>query len=305
MIDRTKPSNEVLNALEGILTGELPADDKAAAQHALSRLKQQMDFSPRYSVKILPDRFIGNSMNATFPKPLDWQFINQLCTQHQTELVVALEVFDSNFIITNGSRTKKKTEGEAPNQREVEYTEYYAQGVGNVKIGIRAYYNNNKTIVDEQLCNERNTWEATGRTPMDAANVLISKSEANKFLAGQVGNSYAYKISPMPVSVSRPFYSKSKHLPEVAQGARYADINKWEEAIDTWKRGLAKAEAKEAGYLAYNIAIGYEVLGEYGNALTWAQDSYSKYNNKKGRDYVYILQNRIDEESRLKNQMAK
>jgi hypothetical protein len=303
LIDRTKFGNEMMNMIEGILTGELPTDDKAAAQQALISLKDKLNYSPRFSVKILPDRFIGNSMGSAFPDALSWDFINKLCIDQQAEIVIALEVFDSNFITTNGKRVKKRTEGEGVNKREIEYTEYYAEGVGSVKMGIRTYYNKDKTIVDQQMFAKNNRWEATGTSAADALAMLISKSNANKYLARAVGGDYAYKISPMPISISRPFYGKSKHISEVAEGARYADVNKWTEAIDVWKRGLTKAKEKEAGYLAYNIAIGYEVLGEYGTALTWAQDSYTKYENKKGRYYVYDLQRRIDNEELLKKQM--
>lgn len=303
LIDRTKLNSEMLNMLEGILTGELPADDKAAAQQALESLKNNLNYSPRFKVKILPDRFVGNSMTAAFPQTLSWDFINQLCVANQSEIVVALEVFDSNFIITNGTRIKKKTVGEGTNAHEVDYTEYYAEGVGSVKMGLRTYDNKNKTIVDQQMISKNNTWQATGTSVTDALSLLISKSNANKYLAGKVGSDYAYKISPMPVSISRPFYGKSKQIPEVAEGARYADVNQWNEAIETWKRGLPKAEPKEAGYLAYDIAIGYEVLGDYETALKWAQDSYTKYGNKNGRQYVYDLQNRINEEAILKKQM--
>ena len=305
LIDRTKLSSEMLNMLEGLLTGELPADDKAAAQQALMSLKNQLNYSPRFNVKILPDRFIGNSMTTAFPETLGWAFINQLCVANQSEIVVALEVFDSNFIITNGTRIKKKSVGEGTSAQEINYTEYYAQGVGGVKMGWRTYDNKNKTIVDQQMISSNNTWEACGTSPTDAVALLISKSNANKYLAGKVGNNYAYKISPMPVTISRPFYGKSKQLPEVAEGARYADVNQWDKAIEAWKRGLSKAEPKEAGNLAYDIAIGYEVLADYETALKWAQDSYTKYGNRNGRQYVYDLQNRINEEAVLKRQMNK
>ena len=89
----------------------------------------------------------------------------------------------------------------------------------------------------------------------------------------------------------------------MSTGTRFADVNKWEDAINEWKKGLGKAEEKEAGQLAYNIAIGYEVLGEYGTALTWAQDSYTKYGNKLARDYSRSLENRIYDEAILKSQM--
>jgi hypothetical protein len=304
LIDRTKFNNEMLNTIEGILTGELPADDRAAAFEAMNSLKLKLDVSPRYKVKILPDRLIGNSITATFPPALPWKTIDSLCKANQTDVVVSLEVFDSNFIITHGTREKKRTEGSGKNAHEVPYTEYYAQGVCNIKMGIRSYYNKEKNIFDQQMLNKGNTWEATGTSALDAAATLISKSNANKHLAKIVGEDYAYKISPMPVRISRPFYGKTKHVSEVATGTRYADVDKWEDAINVWKTAMNKADEKDAGKIAYNIAVAYEVLGQYGTALTWAQDAYTKYGNKEARNYVSMLENRISEETILKQQMG-
>ncbi len=303
LVDRTKFDNEALNTIEGILTGEMPADDRVAAQEAMNSLKKKLDQSPRYNVRILPGRMAGNSITAAFPEAIPWNVIDSLCNSNNSDVVVCLEVFDSNFIITNGTRVKKKMEGEGKNAKEVSYTEYYAEGVGSIKMGIRSYYNKEKTIFDQQMLHKNNTWEATGTSAVDAAAALISKSNANRYLAKIVGEDYAYKISPMPVRISRSFYGKSKHIPQVATGARYADVNKWEDAINEWKTGINHADPKEAGKIAYNIAVAYEVLGEYGSALTWAQDAYTKYGNKEARNYVNTLQNRIEEERLLKEQM--
>ncbi|REK51221.1 MAG: hypothetical protein DWQ48_01945 [Bacteroidetes bacterium] len=303
LVDRTKFSNEMVNILEGILTGEMPADDRIAAQEAMMRLKGKLDMSPRYNVKIHPDRLIGNNVTAVFPEALKWNVIEQLCAKYQAEAVVALEVFDSNFIITNGSRIKKKHVGEGKEKKEVEYTEYYAQGVGKIKMGIRTYYPKDRQIVDQQFVDRSNSWEAAGTNPSDALRVLITKSAANKQLAGMVGDAYAYKISPMPVRISRDFYSKGKDSPDVAQGSRFADVAQWKEAIDVWKKGLSSANEKDAGRLAYNIAVANEVIGEYGTALHWAQEAYTKYGNILRREYVPIIQSRIEEEKRLQQQM--
>ncbi len=306
LVDRTKFNNETLNIIEGILTGELPSDDKAAAQEAMNSLKNSLNYSPRFNVKIWPDRLEGNSMTSAFPNPIKWEVIDQLCINTHSEIVVSLEVFDTDFIITNGTRIKKKTIGDGANKKEVEYNEFYASGVGTVKMGIRTYYNKDKTIIDQQMITKNNSWEGTGTTPFDAINVLISKSNANKYLASAVGEDYAYKISPMPNRISRSFYGKSKRIEELKVGSRYADVNQWNEAIDEWKKGLQKVKKpKDGGFLTYNIAIGYEVLGEYGTALKWAQDSYTQYGNKEARDYVQNLQQRINEESVLQKQMAK
>ncbi len=54
LVDRTKFNNKMVNILEGILTGELPEDDRIAAQETMMRLKNKLDYSPRFNVKILP-----------------------------------------------------------------------------------------------------------------------------------------------------------------------------------------------------------------------------------------------------------
>jgi hypothetical protein len=40
---------------------------------------------------------------------MPWNSVQGLCSQYKAEAVVALEIFDSNFIITKGERMKKQT----------------------------------------------------------------------------------------------------------------------------------------------------------------------------------------------------
>lgn len=306
LVDRTKFKSGALNIIEGILTGELPTDDRVAVQEAMNTLRNTLTNSPRFNVKVFPERLEGNSITSAFPDPLPWEKIDSICSAEQADIVVCMEVFDTDWIVTRGTRIKKKSVVEGKNTREVEYTEYYAQGVGNIDFGIRAYYPKDRTIVDQQMLSDTHTWEGAGESPADAINILISKSAANKYLAKQIGDDYAYKISPMPVQIKRSFYGKCKNVEELNTGSRLADVGKWTEAIDEWKTGLSKSyKEKYKGRLAYNIAIGYEVLGQYGTAVNWAQDSYTKYDNKEGREYVRYLQQRIDEENDLKLQMNK
>ena len=213
LVDRTKFGSEFTNILEGLLTGEAPTDDRVAAQEAMVNMKNQLDRSPRFGVKLFPERMVGNSLTGAFPNPLSWQDLERLCTSMSCDAVVALEIFDTDFIVTNGTRIKKKTEGEGASKREVEYTEYYAEGVGNIKMGIRTYYPKTKNIVDQQLISENNRWEAVGKNATDAAALLINKSRANSELAAMVGRKYARKIAPMPVSDRKSTRLNSSHIP--------------------------------------------------------------------------------------------
>ena len=138
-VDRTKFKNQTMNVIEGILTGELPGDDRFAVQEAMNALKETLYNSPRFNVKVSPERLEGNSLSAVFPDPLTWEQVNLLCSKENAEILVALEVFDSDFTVWPGSRIKKKTVGEGTNKQEIEYTEFYAQGAGSVDFGISTY----------------------------------------------------------------------------------------------------------------------------------------------------------------------
>jgi hypothetical protein len=55
--------------------------------------------------------------------------------------------------------------------------------------------------------------------------------------------------------------------------------------------------------MALNIAVAYEVLGDFTDALNWAQKAYTQYGNKKAKAYVQTLSRRIADEARLDQQM--
>lgn len=306
LIDRTKPSkrDNWLNIGEGVLTGEMPAQDRAAAQEALNSLKNALQTSPRYEVLIASERLEGNSLTSAFPDPLPEYLQFNMLNRYQADALVVLEIMDSDFIITEGKRRVKRTVGEGDNRREIEVDEWYAEGVGNVKLGIRLYNPRNKELIDQQLISETNTWEAAADSKAGALAALISRTDAVRHLCGQFGHDYAYKIAPMPITLRRVFYTKSKESPELEEGGRMAEVGQWREAIQVWEAGIPKAiEQKDKGRMAYNIAVAYEVLGDLNQAKAWSQIAYSKYGNKTARTYAGQLQSRMNDEAALQNQL--
>jgi len=306
LIDRTKPPRRSnwLNIGEGILTGELPEQDKAAAQEFLNGLKDALQSSPRYEVLIAAERLEGNSLTAAFPDQLPEHLQFNMLNRYRADALVVLEVMDSDFIITEGVRKVKRTVGSGDDRREIEVDEYYAEGVGNIKLGIRLYNPRNKELIDQQMISETNTWSAAADSKAGALAALISRSAAVRELCRQIGQSYAYKIAPMPITLRRVFYTKSKNSPELEQGGRLAEVGQWKEAIAVWEAGIPKAiEVKDAGRMAYNIAVAYEVLGDLNQAKAWAQSAYARYGNKTARSYSKQLAGRMNDEQVLQNQL--
>ena len=299
ILDRSKSKKSATNIIEGFLTGELPGEDRTGTQELLSALKNQLSYSARFNVITAEERLDGNSLTSAFPQQLSWEVIKSLSEKYQADAVVSLEIFDTDFIVTRGRKNIKEKVGD----QEVEVLKYYAQGIGNITIGIRLYDVRAQTIIDQQLVTDGNTWEAYGNSIPEALIQLTSKGDATRYLSHAVGTDYAYKISPMPIRIKRAFRGKAKRSPELEQGTRYADVAQWEEAMDVWKSGLDKARTKESGYLAHNIAIAYEVLGDFDNALYWAETAYVRYGNKDSRTYVNQIKRRLSSEELAQRQL--
>ena len=303
LVDRTKFESGAVNVIEGILTGEMPGADKAAAQEALGALQQTLMESPRFKVVRASEILKGNSITQAFPDAIPWSVIESMCTQYKTEAVIALEIFDSNFIVTKGERVKKQQVEEKGVKKEISVPEYYAEGVANIKIGIRLYDPKAKSIVDQQMFTKTKRWEAVGSNILDAVSKLIQKTEATRQVSNMAGSDYAYKIAPMPIRLARDYYSKGKKSAFVASGARRAEVNDWQGALTMWESGMAGANAKDAARLTYNIAVAHEVLGHTEEAKKWASKSYVDYGNKKAKGYLWAIENRLRDEALSDQQM--
>lgn len=305
LLDRTVVRrDDWLSIGESILTGELPFEDRVAAQQALNALKQQLQTSPRFEVVIASERMVGNSLSGAFPDPIPWSEQKALLRKYQADALLSIEIMDSDFLTTEGVRMVKETVGEGKRKRTVERKEFYAEGVGQLKMGFRFYDTPRRNIIDQQLISERRTWRKSARSKAEALAQLIGKSEATRRLAEEAGADYAYKVAPMPVQLRRQFYTKAKESQALEQGARLAEVNDWSQAIEVWQAGIKEASReKDRGRMALNIAVGYEVLGQFDLARDWAQKAYALYGEKRARSYVSLLEQRIQSEARVEEQM--
>jgi tetratricopeptide (TPR) repeat protein len=296
IVDRTIYKQDTYSIIEGVLTGELPGEDRSGVQTWIYSFRQRLGASPRFQTVVADEMLPGNSLTHAFPEQLSWNTINDLNRRYQTDAVVAIEIFDSDFDISNGSREVKGSDDNTQIQ-------YYADGTANVTIGIRVYDPRTESIIDQQLFTRSSSYNATGVTLREAVEKLINKSDATRALSQGVGTEFANKIAPMPIQIRRSFYGSSDKAPALEQGARYADVGNWRGASEAWQTGIATAPQEEAGQLAYNIAIAYEVLGEFEQAREWAERAYVSYGNNRARGYVTDLDNRLYSEALAQQQM--
>lgn len=301
LVNRTSPKNEVVNLLEGVLTGEGINEDKQGSEEALAGLNRILSETNRFQVKRATERYQGSGSGTTLPDPMDWNTIESICKKYQTDAVILLETYDSDFIVTN---TEKDVEEKNSDGKTVKTHKYYAQGIASVNLGYRLYDPKNKTITDQYMFSHNRTWEGVGNNATDALTHLIGKSQAIQAVSSDAGYEYGRRIAPMYTRVSRSLYTSGKDNIALASGAKKAQVNNWEGAIEDWKRALSMGDEKSKGRAAYNLAVANEVLGYLHESKKWAQTAYTEYDNKQAKSYVPLLDDRINDAAKLADQLG-
>jgi len=281
MIDRTVVEDDVLDVIEGGLTGELIGEDKLATQILMDGVHAMLENAATVSLKRTTEVYPGGSpFSAAFPEPLSWMEIEALCDKYQVDAIVAIEKFDTDFLLMPG-----------------------ANQVATVKAGIRLYDPASKSIIDQYEYSHKESWN-TGRLTLESAiDGLISKSAAIREASYEAGIEYGRRLSPSWYRVSRKYYRKSKGDDVFAEGARMMEVNDWEAAKDALLHAVDTGHRKTKGKAAHNLAVVYEIEGNLEEAKFWAQAAWGKYRNKKSKDYLYDLNRRINEVARVNQQL--
>lgn len=302
IVDRTIPADERRNAVEEFLTGEFMRQDEQGVQQAIDGFVKTLHNAPRFKVEYSTDKLIGETSGTIFPQALNWNTIDRLCSKYKADAVVAIETYDSDYIITDGSRKVEKKDKDGNVSVVVEY---FAEGVGTVNLGFRFYDPAQRSILDQYQFSEQMRWDAQGSTPAAAIEGMMGKVAAINEISYSAGAVYAQRISPTYYQVKRTFFDRPKKNKYLEEGVRKSKVADWEGAIESWKMAIKKGKKdKDKGRAAYNIAVAYEVLGDYELALEWAATSYTQYKEKDADNYHRVLKNVIREREIVKNQLG-
>jgi hypothetical protein len=281
MIDRTLVEDDASNIIEGVFTGEMIGEDKLATQILMDGVHTMLENAATISLKRTTEVYPGGSpFSAAFPEPLSWEEIEALCEKYQADAIVAIEKFDSDFIIVPG-----------------------VNQTATVKAGIRLYDPASKSIIDQYQYSHQESW-GSGALSLEAAiNGLISKNAAIKEASYEAGIEYGRRLSPSWYRISREYFRKSKGDDVFAEGARMMEVNDWDAAKEALYQAVENGHRKTKGKAAHNLAVVFEIEGNLEEAKAWAQEAWGKYKNKKSKDYLYDLNRRIDEMALVNQQL--
>lgn len=289
VIDRSSPTNETkaLDVMDKVLSLEGSNLDKEGAAESIRGLADELMNNQRFTeIKSLDSIDFRTPATPGFPIPLSWDIVNQICRETGMDALFSLEKFDTDTRISYATRpVQVKTPlGSIP------ATEHQANMETIVKTGWRIYDPTERTILDEYGYDESLKFTGTGINPVLAAAGLIGRKDAVKKVGYKAGTGYAWRLIPYRSRVYRSYYVKGSNNFKMAR--RKAEMGKWDDAGELWKKETSNSKSKIAGRASYNMAIISEINGDLNAAIQWASKSYEDYRNKNGRDYVNILKNR-------------
>ena len=288
LVNRSK--GNALTILEGVLTGEIPGTDKVQSEQCMSGLQHTLNLNKnieftRHTVRLSSDR--GSSTG--FGNPLDWNTVNTLSKQYDADLLLVLEYFDTDYFVRDlvGSNATSNV---------------YVRGTASAKAGFRLYDPIKSSILYEKTFSSSKNYTEFALTRLLALAKLTKGTEAVNDVSFTIGQNFAKRLIKYDVWEDRTMI-KGKSGSESAKAERFVLTNNWEKGVENWLNAYKNTSSEtEKGNIAYNLALGYEVLGDLQAAKKWITTSFVEHQNKKAESYSRTISNRIETEGILENQ---
>lgn len=291
IVSRTTPSdeNKTLNTFHQAVSAETLNMIKESSTEAMRGLKDALIQYHRFdTIKTISDVTLTTPVTGSFPSQLSWSQIESICRSQEVDLLFVLEIFSSELKVVplNVPPPGLNTVVDVLNAA----TQARVNIITTVKIGWRIYDPHNQIILDEYPMLENLTVTAGAVNIINTTEALLGRKEAIKQSSNKMGNSYADRIIPYGVTLTRDYYVKGTSNFKMA--TRKARTGNWDGAGELWLKDTKSAKRKIAGRACYNMAILNEINGDLDSAISWAQKAYEDYNNKLALHYVNLLRDR-------------
>ena len=220
--------------------------------YCLFSVTQTMESTGEFDAVELMDISQNHSTNYYTRTPLTFSQAERLCTDYQADALLTL----NQLVLYDIVESFPTDEGA-----------YYAY--------LQAYAQSHWTIhyagqTREATFTQADTllWESQLHyTRAQSLSDLPSRQEALLYLARELGNRMGSSFAPSWQTTRRYIYE----LPDLQAGLDAFRLQRWNSAINQWLTIVDSKDKKAAACAAANIAIAYEMLGDYASACDYAQ----------------------------------
>lgn len=302
VLNRSMPAKGewITNVLEGFISGESIMADKDASNNCVQGLVDMLNENPRLGAVLVSAKNIKGTGTREWPDAISTKVVDSLCKAYSVDAIVSLEKFDSDILFNTG-KNLVKTE---INEVDTTVYEFFSDLKVNVNAGWRIYDAIDDKQIDQNSFMDEKGWLTKGWNPDEALKKLPSKRDAINGAGLFAGEQYCERISPTWMNVYRSYFTKGKKQEGFKQAKTWVKQQNWEQAVNIWTNITKTSDNKNVGRAYYNLAVASEVDGDLETAYTNAKKSFEVYGNKNARTYMNILNVRIQDQDKLKEQMG-
>ena len=238
--------------LDGENKGNVEIDLSRSVLYCLFATTQSMESTGEFNAVELMDISQNHSTNYYSRTPLTFSQAERLCADYQADALLTL----NQLVLYDVVESFPTDEGT-----------YYAY--------LQAYAQSHWTIhyagqLREVTFTQADTllWESNLHyNRAQSLSDLPSRQEALLYLASELGNHIGSSFAPSWQTTRRYIYE----LPDLQAGLDAFRLQRWNSAINQWISIVDSKDKKAAACAAANIAIAYEMLGDYASACDYAQ----------------------------------
>ena len=220
--------------------------------YCLFATTQSMESTGEFDAVELMDISQNHSTNYYTRTPLTFSQAERLCADYQADALLTL----NQLVLYDIVESFPTDEG-----TYYAYLQAYAQSHWTIH-----YAGQTREVTFTQA--DTLLWESQlhyNRT--QSLSDLPSRQEALLYLARELGNRIGSSFAPSWQTTRRYIYE----LPDLQAGLDAFRLQRWNSAINQWLTIVDSKDKKAAACAAANIAIAYEMLGDYASACDYAQ----------------------------------
>lgn len=263
-------------------------NDIQTVDTTLKALGELLFESGRYDYVIPEYRFPNVENTSLIAGEMPWSEVKELCDTFRTDAILSLDYFKTR-VITDYQKTTNF---------EVYSNAFADQSYAEMKISYEALFRVYDPFVEKVIVRRfmRDTviWEGTDRTARDLFYWFTPVKKALTETGIAIALDLSGEISPRWRTERRSFFGSGNS--NFKQAIPLVNSGQWETAIALWKETIENSKSKSVKSKAeFNIALGYEMLGNLDESIVWALKSYETMYRTNTWNYLETLKRRKNE----------
>jgi len=252
--------------------------DSIAADTAIQVAANALFESARFDVVVPKERNIERTDTSEIVRPLNIDFINDICTNFKVDGVLVLENFAEQLKTrySLGASEGPYYDGGINADTDVDYFSEW-----------RLYRPHDLRPVIRFQVGDTIFWNASSLILEDAYSHMPRTKDALIGGGIEAGLKMSEYISPKWVNQTRYYYLTGKS--EIDAAVPLIKENKWEEATATWSKYSGINSKLVRSKVEYNLALAAEMDGDLDLAIEWGLKSFKTRYSKPAEVYLKTL----------------